>query len=60
MKSTPSRPWLAEHVLAADKSGAKVAWLTRRKSQPPIHDRPHSTSATSSPPSKAPDTLLTL
>ena len=24
-------PWLAEHILATDKSGAKVAWLTRRK-----------------------------
>lgn len=24
-------PWLAEHVLATDKSGARVAWLTRRK-----------------------------
>jgi NAD(P)-dependent dehydrogenase (short-subunit alcohol dehydrogenase family) len=24
-------PWLAEHVLAADKSGARVVWLTRRK-----------------------------
>ena len=24
-------PWLAEHVLAADKPGSHVAWLTRRK-----------------------------
>ena len=24
-------PWLAEHMLATDKSGARVAWLTRRK-----------------------------
>ena len=24
-------PWLAEHVLAADKPGSRVAWLTRRK-----------------------------
>ncbi len=24
-------PWLVEHILATDKSGAKVAWLTRRK-----------------------------
>ena len=24
-------PWLAEHVLAADKPGTHVAWLTRRK-----------------------------
>ncbi|MGI9622542.1 MAG: SDR family NAD(P)-dependent oxidoreductase [Acidimicrobiales bacterium] len=24
-------PWLAEQVLATDKSGARVAWLTRRK-----------------------------
>ncbi len=24
-------PWLADHVLATDKSGARVAWLTRRK-----------------------------
>ncbi len=24
-------PWLAEHMLSTDKSGARVAWLTRRK-----------------------------
>jgi len=24
-------PWLADHILAADKSGARVVWLTRRK-----------------------------
>jgi NAD(P)-dependent dehydrogenase (short-subunit alcohol dehydrogenase family) len=24
-------PWLVEHILATDKSGARVAWLTRRK-----------------------------
>ena len=24
-------PWLADHILAADTSGARVAWLTRRK-----------------------------
>ena len=24
-------PWLADHMLAADKSGARVVWLTRRK-----------------------------
>jgi NAD(P)-dependent dehydrogenase (short-subunit alcohol dehydrogenase family) len=24
-------PWLAEQVLAADKSGSRIAWLTRRK-----------------------------
>lgn len=24
-------PWLAEHVLAADKPGSHIAWLTRRK-----------------------------
>ena len=24
-------PWLAEHILAADKPGSRVAWLTRRK-----------------------------
>lgn len=24
-------PWLADHVLATDRSGARVAWLTRRK-----------------------------
>ena len=24
-------PWLADHILATDKSGARVAWLTRRK-----------------------------
>jgi len=24
-------PWLAEHVLAADKPGSRISWLTRRK-----------------------------
>ena len=24
-------PWLADHMLAADKSGSRVVWLTRRK-----------------------------
>ncbi|MCQ3806918.1 MAG: SDR family NAD(P)-dependent oxidoreductase [Acidimicrobiaceae bacterium] len=24
-------PWLADHILATDKSGARVVWLTRRK-----------------------------
>ena len=24
-------PWLAEHILAADKPGSRIAWLTRRK-----------------------------
>ncbi len=24
-------PWLTDHMLVADKSGARVAWLTRRR-----------------------------
>ena len=32
-------PWLAERVLAADKNGARVAWLTTPKAIGPLHDR---------------------
>ncbi len=37
-------PWLAEHVLAADKPGTRVAWLTRRRAfarfmTAPLHKR---------------------